>query len=101
MAEKKAAKPASPKKGQGGEKAEKPIGEITHYFNHLSVGIVKLKSPLSKGDKVKIKGHTTDIEQTVDEMQFNHEDIESGKKGQEIGIKVKDHVREGDEVFLA
>jgi len=94
-------KPASPKASQGGEKAEKPIGVVTHYFNHLSVGIVKLKSPMKKGDKIKIKGHTTDIEQTADEIQYDHKNIEAGKKGQEVGIKVKDHVREGDEVFLA
>lgn len=82
-------------------KEEKPIGKVTHYFNHLSVGIVKLKSPLKKGAKIKIKGHTTDIEQTVEEMQFNHKDIEEGKKGQDVGIKVADHVREGDEIFAA
>lgn len=79
----------------------KPIGTVTHYFNHLSVGIVKLKSPLSRGDKIQIKGHTTDIKQTVDELQFDHKEIEEAKKGQDVGLKVKDHVREGDEVFLA
>lgn len=80
---------------------EKPIGVVTHYFNHLSVAIVKFKSPVSKGANVKIKGHTTDIEQIVAEMQYDHKDIETAKKGQEVGIKVKDHVREGDEVFAA
>lgn len=80
---------------------EKPIGVVTHYFNHLSVAIVKFKSPVSKGVKVKIKGHTTDIEQEIAEMQYDHKDIETAKKGQEVGIKVKDHVREGDEVFAA
>jgi hypothetical protein len=80
---------------------EKPIGVVTHYFNHLNVAIVKLAKEMKKGDSVKFKGHTTDFEQTVDEMQYDHAEIESGKKGQEVGIKVKDHVREGDNVFSA
>jgi len=93
----KKAKPAPAVK----EKKEKPIGVVTHYFNHLNVGIVKLASPLKVGTKVKIKGHTTDIEQEIAEMQYDHKDIEEGKKGQEVGIKVEDHVREGDQVFAA
>lgn len=82
-------------------KEEKPIGTVTHYFNHLGVAIIKLASALEKGDKVKVKGHTTDFEQEIAEMQFDHKEIESGKKGQEVGVKVKEQVREGDEVFAA
>lgn len=80
---------------------EKPIGVVTHYFNHLSVAIVKLKKDLKKGEKVKFLGHTSDFEQEAAELQFDHKEIEVGKKGQEVGIKVKDQVREGDEVFSA
>jgi hypothetical protein len=78
---------------------EKPIGVVTHYFNHLNVAIVKLKQELKKGTNVKFTGHTTNFEQEASEIQYDHEDIEGGKKGQEVGIKVKDQVREGDEVF--
>lgn len=80
---------------------EKPIGVVTHYFNHLNVAIVKLKQELKKGVKVKFLGHTTDFEQEVAEIQYDHKDIEGGKKGQEVGVKVKDNVREGDEVIAA
>jgi putative protease len=79
----------------------KKVGEITHYFDHISVGIVKVESPFKVGDKIQIKGHTTDFEQEVKEMQLEHESIEEAKKGKEVGVKVKDHVREGDEVFMA
>lgn len=77
----------------------KKVGEITHYFDHISVGIIKADSIIKVGDKVQIKGHTTDFEQEIKEMQLEHKAIESAKKGQEVGIKVKEHVREGDEVF--
>ena len=80
--------------------AEKKIGTITHFFDKISVGIIKLSGTLKIGDKVKIKGTTTDFEQEIKEMQFMHENLESGKKGQEVGIKTNEKVREGDEVFL-
>lgn len=81
--------------------AEQKIGEITHFFDKISVAIIKLEKPLSKGDTIKIKGATTDLEVVVDSMQVDRTDIEQGEEGQEIGIKVSDKVREGDEVFKA
>jgi putative protease len=74
------------------------IGEVTHFYDHLLVAIVKLKAPIGVGDELHFKGHTTDFKQKIDSMQFDHKEIESGKKGQEVGIKVKEKVREGDDV---
>ena len=79
----------------------KAIGKITHYYSKLGVGIIDLSDSLEEGDKIKIKGHSTDIDQTVDSIQINHEDVKEAKKGDVIGIKVGDHVREGDKVYLA
>jgi len=79
--------------------AEEKIGKITHFFDQIKVAIIKLEKPLKKGDKVKIKGATTDLEESVDSMQVDHADIEEADKGDEVGIKVADKVREGDEVF--
>ena len=78
---------------------EKKIGEVTHFFDHISVGIVKASGPIKVGDKVHFKGHTTDFEQEITEMQFDHKSIDSAKKGQEFGMKVKEQVREGDDVL--
>ena len=83
------------------EKKEKPIGKIEHYYSKIGVGIVKLSETLKVGDKIQIKGHTTDIEQTIDSIQIDHKDVEEAKKGDVIGLKVSDKVREDDEVFLA
>lgn len=82
------------------EKKEKPIGKIEHYYSKIGVGIVKLNDTLKVGDKVQIKGHTSDIEQTIDSIQIDHKDVEEAKKGDVIGLKVTDKVREDDEVFL-
>ena len=80
--------------------AEKAIGEITHYFGHLGVAVFKLSGSLKTGDKIKITGHTTDFEQKIKEMQVDHKSVETAKKGDDVGVKVDDKVREGDKIFL-
>jgi len=79
----------------------KPIGVVTHYYGNLEVAIVKFSKPVAVGTTVRFKGATTDFTETIASMQYDHKSIESAKKGQEIGIKVGDKVREGDEVFEA
>ncbi|MDO8664710.1 MAG: hypothetical protein Q7K44_04170 [Candidatus Liptonbacteria bacterium] len=79
----------------------KPIGEITHYYGDISVAIVKFSRPFKCGEKVHFAGATTDFKETVKSMQYEHKPIETAQKGQEVGIKVGDKVREGDEVFEA
>jgi len=80
---------------------QKPVGTVTHYFGNLGVAIVKFNKLISVGAKLKFKGATTDFEEVVKSMQFDHKEIDKAKKGQEVGIKVKDKVREGDMIFEA
>ncbi|MDD5760478.1 MAG: translation elongation factor-like protein [Candidatus Pacebacteria bacterium] len=79
---------------------EKLIGKITHYFNKIGVAIIELTDGLKKGDRVHIKGHSTDFEQDVSSMQIDRQDVEKAKKGDAIGLKVDQKVKEGDEVYL-
>ncbi len=76
----------------------KSIGEVTHYYGDLKVAVVKFNRTVKAGEKVHFKGATTDFEQTLDSMQFDHKEVEEAKKGKEVGVKVKDKVRAGDEV---
>jgi len=80
---------------------QKPIGEVTHYFGGIGVAIVKFNREVKVGETVRFKGAHTDFTQEISSMQYNHKDIESAKKGQEVGIKVEQKVREGDEVYEA
>ncbi len=82
------------------EEELKPIGEITHYFSKIGVAVAKFNQPVKIGEKIKIKGATTEFEQEIESMQVNHQDIKQAKKGQEVGIKVKEKVREGDKIYL-
>ena len=80
---------------------EKPIGEITHYYGGIGVAIVKFNKEVEVGEEIHFKGAHTDFTQTIDSMQYDHKDIKSAKKGQEVGIKVGEKVHEGDKVFKA
>nr|CAO79518.1 conserved hypothetical protein [uncultured candidate division WWE3 bacterium EJ0ADIGA11YD11] len=80
--------------------AEKKIGTITHFFDNISVGIIKLEGDIKIGDRVRFQGATTNFEQEITSMQYEHENIESAKKGQEVGVKTNEKVREGDNVYL-
>lgn len=75
------------------------IGTVTHYFSHLSVAAVELQQPLKVGDQIHIKGHTTDLVQTVDSMQVEHQSIEEAKPGDDVALRVDDHVREHDKIY--
>ncbi|AKM82809.1 TPA: translation elongation factor-like protein [Candidatus Berkelbacteria bacterium] len=76
-----------------------PIGVITHYYSQIGVGIVELKQNLKVGEQVKIKGSSTDFDQTIDSIQIDHKEVEEAKKGEIVGLKVNDKVREGDEIY--
>lgn len=90
------AKKSAPKK-----KEAKPIGTVTHFYGNLEVAIVKFNKVVPVGTRVRFKGATTDFEETIQSMQYDHKPVDAAKKGQEVGIKVGDKVRDGDEVFEA
>lgn len=76
------------------------IGEVIHYFSKISVAAIKITNGnLKIGDKIRIKGATTDFEQVVESMEINKQKIDEAKPGDEIGIKVRERVREGDKVY--
>lgn len=77
---------------------EKLIGKISHYYTNIGVGIIELSDNLAIGDKIHIKGNTTDFEQAVDSMQIERKDVQGAKTGDAIGLKVSEKVKEGDEV---
>ena len=80
--------------------AEKEIGKVSGFFSHVEVAAIKLSSPLKKGQKVHIKGNTTDLEAKVEDIQIERKSVASAKKGDHIGIKVPEKVRPNDIVFL-
>lgn len=75
------------------------IGTVTHYFSHLSVAAVELTDRLSVGERIHVQGHTTDLSQAVDSMEVDHQRVDSAGPGDDVALKVADHVREHDRIF--
>ena len=75
------------------------IGRVTHYFGHLSVAAVTLTAPLKVGDRIHVRGHTTDLVQDVASMEVEHRSVEQAGPGDDVALAVDDHVREHDLVF--
>ena len=78
---------------------EKEIGKITHYYGHLSVGIIQLSDSLRVGDHIHIKGHSSDFTQDIESMQIEHANVPEAKIGDSIGVKVSSKIHPGDKVF--
>lgn len=76
------------------------VGTIAHYYNKIAVAVVELTGTLKVGATISIEGPSTKLTQTVDSMQIEHEQVKEAKKGQAIGMKVKDKVHEKDQVFV-
>jgi translation elongation factor EF-1alpha len=79
--------------------AQTKIGTITHYYDHIGVGVVKVSKELKVGDQIHIKGKTTDFSQEVSSMQVEHKQIEVAKKGDIVGMKVDKEAEEKDVVY--
>ncbi len=75
------------------------VGRITHFYSKASVAILDLIAPLNKGDKIVIRGSTTNIEQTVDSMEIEHKQVANAQAGQQVGMKVAGRVRDSDIVY--
>ena len=75
------------------------IGEVTDFFAKVSAAAIKLSGPLKAGDKIRIKGHTTDLELVVESMQIGNVSVSEAKAGDDIGVLVKDRVRKRDKVY--
>ena len=78
---------------------EEEVGQVSDFFARVGVAGVQLTSTLKVGDTIHLKGHTTDLQMTVSSMQLDRVEIQEGKPGQAVGIKVPDRVRHGDTVY--
>ncbi len=76
------------------------VGKVTHYYDKIGVAIIELLADLAVGDRIKFTRGGEDLfEQVVESMQVEHNKIQSAKKGDIVGLKVDQPVKEGAEVF--
>ena len=78
---------------------EEEVGKVSDFFAHPVGAGIDLTGTLKVGDLIHIKGHTTDLEMTVNSMQINNVDVTEAKAGDAVGVKVTERVRHGDSVY--
>ena len=87
------------KKSKGGPEGDQ-LGEVVAFFRIPVVAVIKVaKGSVKAGDQIWIKGHTTDLKQTISSMQVNHKPIGEARKGDEFGLKISARARRGDRVY--
>jgi putative protease len=80
---------------------DQAVGVVRDYFRKVGVAAVEVtRGTIKTGDNLRFLGHTTDLVQRIDSMQANHQDVLEASKGDFVGIKVADRVREGDLVYI-
>ncbi|MHB8109531.1 MAG: EF-Tu/IF-2/RF-3 family GTPase [Syntrophorhabdaceae bacterium] len=80
---------------------ERAIGTVVGYFAKIGVAAIRITDgELKVGDRIRIKGHSSDVEETVESMQVEHENVDTAVPGMDVGLKVKDRVRQHDLVYL-
>ncbi len=79
---------------------KKIVGKIIHFYPKISVAVIELEDTLKVGDKISVEKGETTFEQVVDSMQIEHKSIEEAKKGESIGLKLKEQTKEGARVFI-
>ena len=81
------------------EKKGKLIGKISHYFSNIGVAVIDLSDKLEVGDEIRFVGGETDFNQKVESMEVDHKKVDKAKKGESLGLKVSQKVREGYKVY--
>ncbi|MHC4365525.1 MAG: translation elongation factor-like protein [Planctomycetota bacterium] len=79
--------------------SEEIIGTVSDFFARPVVAAIELTAALRLGDKIRIKGHTTDLELGVESMQIDNAPVEQGKAGDSVGVKIPERARKGDTVY--
>lgn len=80
--------------------SKKEVGKVTHWYDKIGVAVVKLSGALKVGDSVKIEHGGEEFDDTISSMQINHETVESGKKGEEVAIKLTQKAKEGSTIYI-
>ncbi|HEC24336.1 MAG TPA: translation elongation factor-like protein [Chloroflexi bacterium] len=76
-----------------------PLGQVTHYFDRISVAVIRLWDTLTLGDWVHFYGNKTNFVQQVQSMQINHQPVDAAYAEDEVAVLVEDRVRKGDWVY--
>jgi selenocysteine-specific translation elongation factor len=76
------------------------VGTVNKYFDKIGVGMIQVtQGELSVGDKIHVKGNSTDVTVTITSIQVQRQPVQTTKAGEEAGIKLDSKVRQNDKVY--
>jgi len=75
------------------------IGHIRAYYSHKSVASIELTESVCLGNRIYVKGITTDFEQEIESLQIQGKAVEKSLLGILVGLKVKSRCRKNDLVY--
>ena len=78
---------------------EEPVGKITHYFPHIGVAAATLSGELKVGDRVRVKGHTTDFTAAIESLEIEHQKVDRAGAGDKVAFKFSEKARPGDQLL--
>lgn len=79
---------------------EKEIGKVTHWYDHISVAVLKLEGPLQVGDHIKVKKGDAEFDETISSLQIDHKDVPKAGPGDEVAIKLSQKTKPGAVLYL-
>ena len=77
----------------------KSVGKVTHYYGNIGVAVIKFSAPVKKGDTIVIEGGENSFSQKIVSLEKDHKKVTAAKKGEVLGIKLRNKAREGYRVF--
>lgn len=79
---------------------EEEVGKVTNFYVRIGVAAIEVTAGIIRiGDTLHFKGHTTDFQDTVASMEIERQPVDEARPGDELGIKLKERVRENDKVY--
>lgn len=77
---------------------EKQIGAVDHFFDKISVAMIRLTDAVKVGDTIRIKAKGGEFSQVISSMQIDRVPAQEAKAGDLISVKVDQKVHKGDVV---
>jgi hypothetical protein len=76
------------------------IGKVLNFYIKTNIAIVELDGDLAVNDGIRFtrEGETL-FEQKVELIQVEYKKLDSATRGDVIGLKTNEEVKEGDEIF--
>lgn len=81
-------------------KKSKNAGTLTHYYDKIKVGVIRLAGTLSVGDCIEYETDEGPYRQIVESLEINREPVFKAGRGKEVGLKLARIPRAGSPIVL-